>query len=263
MERIYKQIPINRATDLTNQKFGILTAKYRTENRGTRTMWVCECECGTIKPVPAQDLTQHRTISCGCLNREKASKRMLNYNLSNQTIQIGDKFGLLEVIQYDGLRKQPSRNKNASWYICKCQCGTIKSICGNSLQTGHIISCGCICSVGEMAIKQLLNEHKVNYTTEYRFFDLRNPKTNRQLRFDFAIFNDDQELQYLIEFDGRQHFSGPEAKWSHSSSLEDIQYRDNLKNQYCKNNKIILKRIPYTELSKLTYDKITSDIYNI
>ena len=263
MRNIYKQIPLGRSADLSNQQFGLLTAKYRTENRGTRTMWVCECECGVVKPVPAQDLTQHKTISCGCQNRAKASQRMLEYNLNNQSIQLGDKFGLLEVIEYEGLRKQNSRNKNESWYICKCQCGTIKPIRGNDLQTGAIISCGCVCSVGEMAIKNILNENNIYYKTEFIFSDLVNPKTNRCLRFDFAIFDDNYKLQYLIEFDGRQHFTGPEAGWSHAQSLEDIQYKDNLKNQYCKTNGIILKRIPYTALSHLSYEEIISNIYNI
>ena len=188
---------------------------------------------------------------------------MLEYNLKNQSIQIGDKFGLLEVIEYEGLRKQNSRDKNESWYICKCQCGTIKSIRGNDLRTGSIISCGCICSVGETAIKNILNENNIQYKTEYIFPDLVNPKTNRNLRFDFAIFDNNSKLQYLIEFDGRQHFTGPEATWTYSQSLEDIQYRDNLKNQYCKVNGIILKRIPYTSLSHLSYEEIISDIYNI
>ena len=79
---------------------------------------------------------------------------------------------------------------------------------------------------------------------------------------DFAVFENDK-LQYLIEFDGRQHFTGPEATWSQSQTLEEIQYKDNLKNEYCKSNGIILKRIPYTCLSHLSYEEIISNIYNI
>lgn len=262
MKNIYKEIPLGNAKNLSNQHFGLLTVKYRTENRGTRTMWVCECECGTIKPIPAQDLTQHKTISCGCQNRVKASQRMLEYNLNNQSIQIGDKFGLLEVIDYEGLRKQKSRDKNESWYICKCSCGTIKPIRGNDLITGGVISCGCVCSVGETRIKQILDTYNINYKTEYIFNDLKNPTTNKPLRFDFAIFQNNQ-LQYLIEFDGRQHFYGPEGVWTQGGTLKDLQYRDNLKDQYCKSNNIILKRIPYTALPHLSYEEIISDIYNI
>lgn len=141
---------------------------------------------------------------------------MLEYNLSQQSIKIGDQFGLLKVVQYEGLRKQNSRNKNESWYICQCQCGSEpKAIRGNDLSTGAVISCGCIRSVGESAIQDILNKNNVKYKTEYIFSDLKNPSTNHHLRFDFAIFENDK-LQYLIEFDGRQHFTGPEATWSQS-----------------------------------------------
>lgn len=264
MENIYKRIPIGKSANLENQQFGLLTALYRTENRGTRTMWVCECKCGTVKPVPAQDLTQHKTISCGCQNRAKASQRMLNYNLQQQSIKIGDKFGLLEVVAYEGLRKQASRDKNESWYICQCECGSEpKAIRGNDLQQGSIISCGCVCSVGEAAIKQILTKNNISYKTEYIFPDLRNPMTNRNLRFDFAIFDAQNHLQYLIEFDGRQHFTGPESDWTHRESLESIKFKDKLKNDYCLQHNITLKRIPYTSLSHLSYEEIISDIYDV
>lgn len=263
MKNTYKEIPIGKSTDLKNQIFGKLTALYRTENRGTRTMWVCKCECGTIKPIPAQDLTQKKTISCGCENRQKASQRMLDYNLQQQSIKIGDKFGLLKVIEYEGLRKQKSRDKNESWYICQCDCGSSpKAIRGNDLQQGSIISCGCVYSVGENAIKNILNKNNITYKTEYIFNDLKNPLTNHNLRFDFAIFENDI-LQYLIEFDGRQHFFGPDSKWSQRESFENIKFKDELKNEYCKKNGITLKRIPYTALSHLSFKEIVGDLYNI
>lgn len=263
MENIYKRIPLGKAADLANQRFGSLVALYRTTNKGTRTMWVCKCDCGIIKPIPAQDLTQGHTTSCGCENRKKASERMLNYNLQQQSIKIGDHFGLLTVIDYEGLRKQASRNRQESWYICQCACGSPpKAIRGNDLHSGAVISCGCMCSYGEHIIRQILNKNHIDYKTEYIFQDLVNPITQHHLRFDFAIFENNQ-LSYLIEFDGRQHFFGPEAQWSQSSSLEDIQFRDKLKNQYCKMNAITLKRIPFTALSHLSFDDIISDKYNI
>ena len=82
------------------------------------------------------------------------------------------------------------------------------------------------------------------------------------MRFDFAVFNNDK-LEYLIEFDGRQHFTGPEASWTHAHSLEEIQFRDKLKNDYCKEHNIILKRIPYTALPHLSYEEIIGTKYNI
>ena len=259
----YKEIPLGQAKDLRGQKYGTLIPLYRTENKGTRTMWVCQCDCGEIKPIAQQYFTQKENPSCGCINRKKASERMSTFNESNKSIQIGNKYGKLTVIDYLGLRKQKSRDKNESWYLCKCECGNEKEIRGNDLVTGGVISCGCISSLGEMCIKNILEEHQIKYSKEYIFNDLRNPKTNCHLRFDFAVFDNKSNLQYLIEFDGRQHYTGPEATWSHSATLEDLQYRDNLKNNYCKNNSIILKRIPYTSLSHLSYEEIISDKYNI
>ena len=265
MEKIYKKIPLGQAKDITNQRFGHLTALYRTVNNKTQTMWVCKCDCGTIKPMAMPYFTKAKDPSCGCQNRIKASTRMKKYNANQRTIQIGDRFGKLVVIKYEGLRKQASRDKNESWYICQCDCGNIKSIRGNDLSSGAVISCGCISSRGEEIIKDILNNYNINYKTEYTFPDLRNPLTNYRLRFDFAIFDKDDNLQYLIEFDGKQHYTGPDTNtWSHTKdTLEDIQFRDNLKNEYCKKNNIILKRIPYTSLSHLNYDEIISSMYNI
>ena len=259
----YKQIPIGQAKDLTGQKFGHLTALYRTENNKTQTMWVCQCDCGEIKPMSAQYFTKAKDPSCGCQNKIKASNRMKAYNETQRSINIGDRFGKLVVVEYEGLRKQASRDKNESWYICRCDCGSpLKSIRGNDLATGGIISCGCVSSVGETAIKNILNKNNISYKSEYIFSDLKNPKTNHHLRFDFAVFNNDK-LEYLIEFDGRQHFTGPEADWSHSDSLEDIQFRDKLKNDYCKEHNIVLKRIPYTALPHLSYEEIIGTKYDI
>lgn len=149
---------------------------------------------------------------------------MKKYNDSQRTIKIGDKFGKLTVVEYDGLKKQFSRDKNESWYICQCDCGSpLKSIRGNDLTSGNVISCGCISSKGEQRIKEILEENKISYQTEFTFPDLLNPKTNHRLRFDFAIFDDDS-LVYLIEFDGRQHFTGPDTScWGRcTDTLEDI-----------------------------------------
>ena len=99
----------------------------------------------------------------------------------------------------------------------------------------------------------------------YECFRKASPWTsdnNKPYRFDFAIFKNNQ-LAFLIEFDGRQHYEGPEGKWKQNSSLEDIQKRDNIKNEYCKKHNIILKRIPYFQISKITIETIESDMFSI
>lgn len=44
--------------DISNQKFGLLTAKYPTTKRAFGSViWFCECECGKTKEVSVKDLT--------------------------------------------------------------------------------------------------------------------------------------------------------------------------------------------------------------
>lgn len=61
-----------RALDLSNQKFGRLTALYPIkERRRGRIVWHCQCECGNHVDVVVSDLTTGDTISCGCLKKEQ------------------------------------------------------------------------------------------------------------------------------------------------------------------------------------------------
>jgi hypothetical protein len=71
--------------DLTNQKFGRVTVikeagKY--EKNGSYK-WECQCDCGTIFIIIGYSLTKGKTISCGCYNKEKATKH--NHNLKGKT----------------------------------------------------------------------------------------------------------------------------------------------------------------------------------
>lgn len=52
----------------------------------------------------------------------------------------GQKFGKLLVISKDINKKTNS----GSYWICKCDCGKIKSVKSSSLRRGEIQSCGCL-----------------------------------------------------------------------------------------------------------------------
>ena len=78
---------------------------------------------------------------------------------------------------------------------------------------------------------------------------------DKQLRFDFAVFNEDDTIKCLIEYDGIQHFQ-PINFWGNEYSytqlrFETLQRYDKRKNDYCKNNGIKLIRIPYTEFENI------------
>lgn len=55
--------------DLTNQKFGRLTALYPLEDRNTQghVIWHCICECGNECNIRGSHLTDNSTQSCGCI----------------------------------------------------------------------------------------------------------------------------------------------------------------------------------------------------
>ena len=54
--------------DLTGRKFGRLTVLAPAENIGTRTAWLCRCECGAETVVTTRRLRDGRRTSCGCDN---------------------------------------------------------------------------------------------------------------------------------------------------------------------------------------------------
>lgn len=214
-------------------------------------MALCQCECGTQRYKEYRDLYQNRSLSCGCLRAEQITEK----NCSKGEIEIGTKFGYLTMIQDLGYRQQKSRNRRARWSLCKCVCGKEIEVSNNNLRSGSTKSCGCIKSFGEQKIRQILLQNNINFATEYIFNDLKGIRGGN-LRFDFAIFNQQNELIQLIEFDGRQHFAGPDGAWTHSYSKEELQENDKRKNEYCQKHNIKLLRIPYYEISKLSIENI-------
>ena len=221
-------------------------------------MALCECQCAkkTRRYKEYRDLYSGRSKSCGCL---RGGEALSQKNVERSSVKVGNVYGYLTVEEYLGFRTQ-SRGKRESWYRCSCSnCGKMDyEVNGNNLQSGAVISCGCVSSKGEATIRDIFNKNNINFSQQYTFPDLKS-ENGYLLKFDFAVFNNEQ-LAFLIEFDGRQHYEGPEAKWT-TTSKEQIQYRDSLKNNFCKEKGIKLKRIPYFELKNLTIENLLDDTY--
>lgn len=223
-----------RNIDLVGHRFGRLVVLSRS---ATSAKWVCRCDCGNLVEVTTTHLKTGHTKSCGCLQKDITSE-VRGINLK------GQRFGLFTV---EGLDIEKSTSEKKYW-ICQCDCGNRISVSTGDLRSGNTQSCGCSkLSHGEMKIKSLLEEYNIPFEQEKSFPDCINPSTNRLLRFDFFINN-----QYLIEFDGKQHYE-QSPNWE---PLEDIQRRDRIKDTWCKEHNITLIRIPYTRLNTLTIEDL-------
>ena len=218
-------------------KFGRLTVLYESPIRKNKgIVYHCRCDCGNEKDVRSMSLRNGDTKSCGCLARELSSKRNKNKNIHDLTNQ---KFGLLTAIKQTDERKQGS----VVWE-CKCDCGNIVKVSSKNLVHGDTKSCGCLKSKGELLIAQILKDNNIPFIQEYSFNDLKSEK-GWPLRYDFFVNN-----QYLIEFDGEQHFSNTKL-FAHDNFDYRIQ-NDKLKTDYAFKHNIPLIRIPYTKINSLT-----------
>jgi hypothetical protein len=72
-------------------------------------------------------------------------------------------------------------------------------VAGADLKRGQVIGCGCSKSIGEYNIAKCLSENNINFQSQYTFKDLVDKK---QLRYDFAILDENHKPIRLIEFDG-------------------------------------------------------------
>lgn len=114
-------------------------------------------------------------------------------------------------------------------------------------------------SRGEIKIEEVLTEAGLVFEEEYSFDGLVS-SSGRPLRFDFAVFDDEHELQFLIEYQGVQHYE-PKSKFGGYAGLRKQQYNDMMKREYCKKHNIILLAIPYTDEGRINYDYIMNLYY--
>lgn len=203
----------------------IAPARIKNERK---IFWHCKCSCGADCFYVGSELRSGKRTSCGS-------------RCNNIKNEIGTTYGYLEVVEKDNTSASDFADNSVHW-ICKCNlCGAVKSISGKLLRNGQAKSCGCLKSYGEQLISKYLQDNGYSFIKEYYFNDLKGEK--EPLRFDFAIFNNNK-LQYLIEFQGAQHFIYEEYFGSYDKFLLNQKY-DKDKEEYCNKYSIpLLKIIP-------------------
>ena len=109
-------------------------------------------------------------------------------------------------------------------------------------------------SRGEIKIEEILQWNGMDFQEEYSFADLVS-SSGRPLRFDFAVFDDVGDLDFLIEFQGIQHYEA-KSKFGGFAGLRKQQFNDMKKREYCKKHNIPLVIIPYWDEQFITFDYI-------
>lgn len=70
---------MSRKLELTDQVFGVLTVLGPAPSRTSKSMWRCQCECGTVRIVCGSSLQGGKTKSCGkCFKRLPAGESAFN-----------------------------------------------------------------------------------------------------------------------------------------------------------------------------------------
>lgn len=214
-------------------------------------------ECGSYFDVDASIYTQGTYGYCECDDRYKHNKPEGAFRKYRK--YIGKKinnFYIKDVIKEGQYYK----------FVCDCDCGSKDILVfAHRLIKGNIYSCSnCNKSFGESVIENYLRQNNIIFKSQVSFSDLVG-KRNIPYRFDFGVYHKNKTLIALIEFDGLQHENIKSIRYNNSSKTEDeidlifkeYQYRDNRKNEYCKEKNIPLLRIKYTR----SKEKIENQVY--
>ena len=78
---------MSRIKDITGQRFGRLTAiRHAGFATDRASLWECKCDCGNIKTVRRGNLLNGKTLSCGCLGKERRLSANTRHNMASSPI---------------------------------------------------------------------------------------------------------------------------------------------------------------------------------
>ena len=252
---------------MTNEEFqqrlkekfnGNITTNDTYNNMITRMTFKCN-RCGNIWETTWNSLKHCRALGCRICNAQLQRKTMEQFKQDLEKVH-GHKLSVLS--EYITVIKPIQIQCNI--------CNRIFKATPNTLLSGK--GCNCLStSKGEQYCEEFLIEHGCNYKTQYKLYDC---KDKNPLPFDFAIFDNQEQLLCLIEFGGKQHLSADnhhsDDKEQRQQFFEYTQKHDQIKTNYCLNNKIPLIRIRYQtsfgkmglQAKKLIYQQLIQDLIN-
>lgn len=111
----------------------------------------------------------------------------------------------------------------------------------------------CRASHGERKVRTYLQNHKF-FFQEQKIVEINGHK----LKLDFYL--EEQGKKFAIEYNGIQHYQ-PVSLFNGQKGFNSQCYRDNLKQQYCKENDIELIIIPYNDESLITTEELAQRLH--
>ena len=102
-------------------------------------------------------------------------------------------------------------------------------------------------SHGEQRVRNYLLLKNLIFEPQFKFKDC---KHKNSLPFDYAVFDNNINIKYLIEYQGKQHYE-PIDWFGGTKAFLNQQIRDNIKREYCKINNINLIEIPYWDFNNI------------
>lgn len=108
------------------------------------------CDCGTVKEVVKNALTQGRSTSCGCRQREALSGALTGKAFPDLAphrdteIVPGARFGRWKALT----APYASPGRRDAVADCRCECGSQRAVVAHALLSGKSKSCGCLRSDG-------------------------------------------------------------------------------------------------------------------
>ena len=188
-----------------------------------------------------------KTCNEPCRWDQQASHKISVTPLRDAEIKPGTIYNELKVIDF------AFNAKRHNYYEFECtKCGNhifrMTPTNQNDIENCHCPFCNSKYSKGERKIKEFLDSNLIQYDTQYKFEDCKHINS---LPFDFVIFDSNNKIKCLIEYDGEQHYNFIKLFHGDEEGFKYQQLRDKIKTDYCKDHNIKLIRIPYTDYNNI------------
>lgn len=239
----------NNFYDYSNAYFSTSTSKIKI---------ICPIH-GEFEQAPIQHLKGRGCFLCGKVKNHKSLRRTLKDFIDQANIIHNNKYDYRLITNYiNSSTKLP--------IICPKHGKFMQAPYNHLFGSGRGGPAGChkcFTSTGETKIRNFLCENDIEHIPQYIFNDCIYKKP---LKFDFYLPSNN----LCIEYDGEQHYKpiqfGSITIEEAKENLKLTKIKDEIKNEYCKDNGINLLRISYFEKNDidiiLTKHLKTKDTYN-